>query len=158
MSLTQQQLEAFKGYRGDRRCQRCNWFGHMACHCQYKERMAKREQRGGLYRNRWNTLRTRVMGCEEDRKKVRSIRGEAQQGVRCWGCGKLGHCLWACPSRVAKRRGQHKEERKSVPETRGRRKVEREWKTKEKEAASRGQLVERNERGWIERRREEYLS
>jgi len=104
MSLTQQQLEAFKGYRRDRRCRRCNWFGHMARHCQYEERMAEREQREELCRNRWNTLRTRVMGCEEDRKEVCSIRREAQQGVRCWGCGELGHCLWACPSRVAKRR------------------------------------------------------
>ena len=103
-------------------------------------------------------MRTRVMGCEEDRKEVRSIRREAQQGVRCWGCGKLGHCLWACPSRTAKRRVQQEKERKSVPETRGRSKVEREWKTKEKEVASRGQLVERNERGWIERRREEYCA
>jgi len=109
--------------------------------------MAEREQRGGLCRNRWNTLRTRVMGCKEDRKEVRSIRREAQQGVRYWGCGDLGHCLWICPSRAAKRRVQHEEERKSVPETRGRSKVEREWKTKEKEAASRGQLAERNERG-----------
>ena len=64
----------------------------------------------------------------------------------------------ACPSRVAKRKGQHEEKRKSVPETRGRNKVEREWQTKEKEAASRGQLVERNERGWIEKRREEYCA
>jgi len=46
----------------------------------------------------------------------------------------------------------------TVPETRRRSKVEREWKTKEKEAASKGQLVERNERGWIERRREEYCA
>ena len=36
--------------------------------------------------------------------------------------------------------------------------MEREWQAKEKEAANRGQLVERNERGWIERRREEYCA
>jgi len=88
--------------------------------------MAEREQRGRLCRNRWNALRTRVMGYKEDRKEVCSIRREAQQGVRCWGCGELGHCLWTCPSRVAKRRVQYEEERKSVPETRGKNKVERE--------------------------------
>jgi len=47
---------------------------------------------------------------------------------------------------VAKRKVQHEEERKSVPETGERNKVEREWQTKEKEAANREQLVERNER------------
>ena len=56
---------------------KCNWFGHMACYCQYEKRMAKREQKEKLCRNRWNTLGTRVMGYEEDRKKVRSIRKEA---------------------------------------------------------------------------------
>jgi len=73
----------------------------MAYHCQYEERMAEREQRGGLCRNRWNALRTRVMGCEEDRKEVYSIRREAQQGVRCWGCGELGHCCYDLITQVA---------------------------------------------------------
>jgi len=96
------------------------------------------------------------MGCKKNRKETCSIRRETQQRVRYWGCGELGHCLWTCPSKAAKKEVQHKEERKLVPKTGGRNKVERKWQTKEKEVANRGQLVERNERGWIKRRREEY--
>ena len=70
----------------------------------------------------------------------------------------MGHCLCVYSSRVAKRKMQHEEESKLVPETGGRDKVKREWQTKEKETASRRQLVERNERGWIKRRREEYCA
>jgi len=28
------------------------------------------------------------------------IKGKAQQEQRCWGCGKVGHCLWACPKKA----------------------------------------------------------
>jgi len=83
MSLTQQQLESYKGYRGDRRCKRCSWFGHLACNCEHEERVAAREQREELCGNRWNVLRSRVMGCEEDRRAVHSIRREVQQGMKC---------------------------------------------------------------------------
>ena len=63
--------------------------------------MVAREQRGGLCSNRWSALRSRVMGCEEDRKAARSVRREAQQETRCWGCGVLGHYLWECPNKAA---------------------------------------------------------
>ena len=43
MSLTQQQINAFKGYRGDCCCKQCNWFGHMVHYCQYEERMRERD-------------------------------------------------------------------------------------------------------------------
>ena len=104
MSLTQQHLEMYKGYREDRRCKRCkrcNWFGHLAHNYKYKERVAAREQRGGLCENWWNTLRSKVMECEEDRKIAHSLRREVQQEMKCWGCGKVGHCLWACSNKVA---------------------------------------------------------
>ena len=27
-----QYVKRFRGYRGDKRCRKCNWFGHMAHH------------------------------------------------------------------------------------------------------------------------------
>jgi len=123
--------------------------------------MVARDQRGGLCENRWGALRSRVMGCDEDREAARSARREAQQGVKCWGYGDVGHCLWACPNKAAylgMGNAQHGEKRKLVVETERRDKVKRKWQTKEKEVANRGQLVERNERGWIETRRGEYCA
>jgi len=52
-----------------------------------------REQRGGLCENRWNTLRSRVIGCKEDKRIACSVRREAQQRVKFWGCGEVGHRL-----------------------------------------------------------------
>jgi len=53
-----------------------------------------RENRGGWQENKWELLKCRVMVCDEERKAVHSIRREAQQVMKCWGCGKAGHCLW----------------------------------------------------------------
>ena len=44
---------------------------------------------------------TTVMGCEEDRRTACSVRRQAQQGVKCWGCEEMGYCLWVCPNKVA---------------------------------------------------------
>ena len=33
MTLTRKQQEMYKGYRGDRRCFACGWFGHLARNC-----------------------------------------------------------------------------------------------------------------------------
>jgi len=68
MSLTHQQLEVYKGYRRDRRYKRYSWFGYLAHNCEYEERVAAREQREGLCNNRWSALKSKVMGCEENRK------------------------------------------------------------------------------------------
>jgi len=43
--------------------------------------MREREQRGELCENWWNALRSRVMGCEKDKKAACSIRREA---LLCW--------------------------------------------------------------------------
>ena len=88
-------------FRGDIRCRRCRWFGHMVHHCRRTEIEAEREWRGGLSENRWKSLECRVMACEEERMAACSIRREAQQLVKCWGCGEEGHHLWTCPKRVA---------------------------------------------------------
>jgi len=59
-------IERFRGYRGDTRCKRCSWFGHMAQHCRREEIEAGREQRGGWFKNRWEPLKCRVMACGEE--------------------------------------------------------------------------------------------
>jgi len=63
----------------------------MACHCQYEEKMRERELREGFCQNWWSNLRSKIMSCEKDRKVAHSIRREAQQEVRCWGCGEVGY-------------------------------------------------------------------
>ena len=98
---SRQYAERFREYRGDKRCRKCSWFGHMAYQCRREEIKAEREQRGGLQENRWKPLRYRVMACEEERRAVRSVRREVQQTVKCWGCGKEGHHLWTCPTKAA---------------------------------------------------------
>ena len=94
-------VERFKEYRGDTRCRKCGWFGHMAHHCRRAEIEAERELRGGSCKNRWKPLKCKVMRCNEEREAVRSMRREVQQEVKCWGCGEVGHYLWTCPTKAA---------------------------------------------------------
>jgi len=80
---SRQYVERFRGYRGDKRCRRCSWFGHMAHQCKREEIEAEKELRGGLCENRWKPLECRVMRCDEERKVACSIRRKAQQEVKC---------------------------------------------------------------------------
>jgi len=50
---SQQYVERFRGYKGDKRCRKCSWFGHTAHQCRREEIEAERELRGGLVENRW---------------------------------------------------------------------------------------------------------
>jgi len=110
-----QHVERYRGYRGDKRCKKCSWFGHMAHQCRREEVEAKREQRGELQKNRWKPLECRVMRYDEEREAAHSMRREAQQGVKCWGCGEVGHYLWTCPKKAAcPCRGEAQQERKVV--------------------------------------------
>ena len=98
---SQQYVEKFRGYRGDRRCKKCSWFRHTTHQCRREEIKAKRELRGGLVENRWKPLECRVMRCNKERKVACSMRREVQQEVKCWGCGEVGHYLWTCPTKAA---------------------------------------------------------
>ena len=110
-----QYIERFRGYRGDKRCKRCSWFGHMAHQCRRKEIEAERELEGESCENRWELLRCRVMRCDKEREAAHSMRREAQQEVKCWGCGEVGHCLWMCPTKAAcPPKGEAQQERKVV--------------------------------------------
>jgi len=97
-----QYVEKFRGYRGDKRCRKCSWFGHVAHQCRREEIEAERELRGGWTENRWELLKCRVMVCEEERVAACSKRRKAQQEVKCWGCGEVGHRLWTCPRKAAR--------------------------------------------------------
>jgi len=112
---SQRYVEKYRGYRGDRRCRKCSWFGHMAYQYRKEEVEAERELRGGLQENKWKTLECRVMRCDEEREAACSTRREAQQGMKCWGCGEGGHCLWTCPKKAVRpKRGEAQQERKVV--------------------------------------------
>jgi len=47
---SQQYIERYRGYRGDRRCKKCSWFEHMAHQCRREEIEAEKELRGGWRR------------------------------------------------------------------------------------------------------------
>ena len=88
------------------------------------------------------------MAGEEDRHAAHSAKRKAQQERRCWGCGEEGHCLWACPKKAA-----HPGKGKAQQEG-----VKRKWHREEIEAANRGWLVSRNERGWITNSRTDWMA
>ena len=112
---SRQYVEKFRGYRGDKRCKRCSWFRHMAHQCRREEIEAEREIREGSMENRWKPLECRVMRCDEEREAAHSIRREAQQTTKCWGCGETGHRLWTCPRKAAHPpKGEAQQERKIV--------------------------------------------
>ena len=115
---SQRYMERFRGYRGDTRCRKYRWFGYMVHHCRRAEIEAERQQRGGLQENRWKLLECRVMRCDEERKVAYSVRREAQQGVKCWGCEEMGYRLWTCLAKAAcPSKGEAQQERKVVCRT-----------------------------------------
>ena len=76
-------VKRFREHRGDRRCKKCEWFGHMAHHCRRGEIEDERKLREGSSENRWKPLEYRVMSCDEERMAACSMRKEAQQQVKC---------------------------------------------------------------------------
>jgi len=58
------------------------------------------------------------MRCEEEREAARSIGREAQQVVKCWEYGEVGHHLWTCPTKAARPpKGEAQQERKVMCRT-----------------------------------------
>jgi len=55
------------------------------------------------------------MRYDEEREAAHSIRREAQQTVKCWGCREVGHRLWTCPTKAARPpKGEAQQEKKEV--------------------------------------------
>jgi len=75
-------MEMYKGYRGDRRCFGCGWFGYLTHNCRNKKRVAAREKHGGENKNKWEVLRSRVMRCGVEHA-AHPIKGNAQQEKKC---------------------------------------------------------------------------
>jgi len=47
---TRAYIEMMRGRRGDYRCHKCGWFGHLARHCRQREILAERRRKseGGI--------------------------------------------------------------------------------------------------------------
>jgi len=101
-----------RGRRGNHRCHKCRWFGHLACHCRQKEILEERKKKSGERGNKFVPLLSKVCRRMEEGNAARPYEGKAQP-TRCWGCGKTGHVLWGCPNRVARpRRAEAQQVRK----------------------------------------------
>jgi len=117
MSFICEQQEMYKGYRADKRCFTCGWFGHLARNYRNRELMEARGTRGEESRDRWEALKSCVMSYGVECVAC-PIQGEAQQYTRrCYRCGEAGHYIQWCPRKAAHpKRGnvQQKEVRVAV--------------------------------------------
>ena len=159
-----------RGRRGDHRCRKCGWFGHLARHCRQKEILEERQRKLEGGSNKFAPLLIKVCRRMEEGNVARPYEGKAQP-TRCWGCGEAGHVLWGCPNRAAwPRRAEaqqvRKIERRKCGECGGNNHWEQKcplvrlwgegwglkqkWHEGEERAIRRGVLVERCERGWVE--------
>ena len=99
MPCTQAYIEMCRGRRGDRRCKKCRWFGHIACYCR-KEIMEERRKKLLCEVNRLVPLESRVCRRMEAGNVVHPFKGEVQP-TKYWGYGEARHVLWGCPKRAA---------------------------------------------------------
>jgi len=100
MPCTQAYIKMMRGRRGDHRCCKCRWFGHLAHHCRQKEILAERQRKLEGGNNKFVPLLSKVCRRMEGGIVVRPYEGKAQP-TTCWECGKAGHVLWDCPNRAA---------------------------------------------------------
>jgi len=100
---TRAYIEMMRGRRGDRRCCKCGWFGHLARHCRQKEILAERKRKSENGDNKFAPLLSKVCRRMEGEIVVRPYEGKAQP-MTCWGCGEVEHVLWGYPNRAARPR------------------------------------------------------
>jgi len=103
MPYTRAYLEMMKGRRGDHRCRKCGWFGHLACHCRQKEILEERKRKSAGGGNKFAPLLSKECRRMEGGIVACPYEGKAQSTM-CWGYGEEGHVLWGCPNRAARPR------------------------------------------------------
>jgi len=170
MPCTWAYIEVMRERRGDHRCCKCGWFGHLAHHCRQKEILEKRKRKSMGGGNKFALLLSKVCRRMEGGNAVRPYEGKAQP-TRCWGCEEVGHVLWGCPNRAAQPKKAETQHVRKVEKRKCREcgrdnhweqkcplvrlwgegwRLKQRWHEGEERAIRRGVLVERCERGWVE--------
>jgi len=109
---TRAYIEMMRGRRGDHKCCKCGWFGHLAHHCRQKEILAERRRKSEGGGNKFVPLLSKVCRRIEGGIAACLYEGKAQP-TTCWGCREVGHILWGCPNRAAQpRRAEAQQVRK----------------------------------------------
>jgi len=72
-------------------CRNCKGFGHLAHNCKNKR---EGEKGAAVPQNKFEILKSRVMQCGVEERKVRSVRMAV---VKCFKCGEEGHKCRECP-------------------------------------------------------------
>jgi len=93
-------IEMMRERRGDRRCRKCRWFGHLARHCRQKEILAERRRKLESRGNKFAPLLSKVYRRMEGEIAACPYEGKVQP-TTCWGYGEVGHILWSCPNKAA---------------------------------------------------------
>jgi len=167
MSCTRAYIKMMRGRRGNHRCCKCGWFGHLARHSRQKKILEERRRKSVGGGNKFAPLLSKVCRRMEGGNAACPYEGKAQP-TRCWGCGEVGHILWSCPNRavwprkakvqqvrkVKERRyskcGEDNHWKQKCPSVRlwgegwG---LKQEWHEGEERVIGRGVLVERCKRG-----------
>jgi len=79
-----------EGRRG-RLCRYCKGFRHLAQNCRNRKEGEKETE---MPQNKFEVLKSRVMQCGVEERRVRSIE---VVGVECFKCGEKGHKCRQCP-------------------------------------------------------------
>jgi len=92
MPCTQAYIEMMRRRRGNRRCRKCGWFGHMAHHCRQREILEERRRKSECEGNKFMPLLSKVCRRIEGGNTTCPYEGKAQP-TRCWGCREVRHVL-----------------------------------------------------------------
>ena len=169
-SCTRAYIEMMRRGRGDRRCRKCGWFGHLAHYYRQIKIMTERRKKSEGGGNKFAPLLSKVCRRMEKGNAVHPYEGKAQP-TKCWGCGEVGHVLWGCLNKAAQPRKAEAQHERKVEKRKYREcggdnhweqkcplvrlwregwRLKRGWHEGKERAIRRGVLVERCERGWME--------
>jgi len=97
---TRAYIKMMRGRRGNHRCHKCGWFGHLARHCRQKEILEERRRKSVGGDNKFAPLLNKVCRRMKGEIVARLYEGKVQP-MTCWGCREVGYVLWGCPNRAA---------------------------------------------------------